>query len=52
MTHFSDLMVFSQPYLYEGKVDGPWSPGAGFFSISTYKSQKIGEVNIFVRAEI
>ena len=32
---------------FEGKVDGVWSPGACFFSIATYKSQKIREVSIF-----
>ena len=37
---------------YEGNVDGAWSPGAAFFSIATYKSQKMEEVNIFVTAEI
>ena len=36
---------------FEGKVDGVWSPGACFFSIATYKSQKIGEVSIFATAE-
>ena len=42
----------ARTYLFEGKVDGAWSPEAGFFLIATYKSQKIEEVNIFVKAEI
>ena len=37
---------------FEGKVDGAWLPGAGFFSIETYKSQDIGKVSIFVTLEI
>ena len=32
-------------------LHGPWLLGAGFFSIATYKSQKIEEVSIFVMAE-
>jgi len=36
---------------YEGKDDGAWSLGR-VFSIATYKSQKIGEVSIFVTAKI
>ena len=45
-------MVVSQNLPFEGTVDGPCSPGAGFFSIATYKSQKIGEVSIFVMEDI
>jgi hypothetical protein len=45
-------MVSARTYLFEGKIDGICSPGAGFFSITTYKSQKIGEVSIFVTTEI
>ena len=37
--------------LFEGKVDGVWSPGAGLISIATYKSQKIGEASIFATVE-
>ena len=44
-------MVSARTYLFEGKIDGICSPGAGFFSITTYKSQKIGEVSIFATAE-
>ena len=40
-----------EPTFFSGKVDSAWSPGAGFFSIATYKSQNIGEVSIFATAE-
>ena len=39
-----------EPTFFEGKVDSAWSPWAGFFSLATYKSQKIWQVSIFVTA--
>ena len=42
-----------EPTFLIGKVDSALLPGAAFFSIATYKSQKIGEVRlrIFAMAE-
>ena len=41
-----------EPAFFEDKVDSAGSPGAVFFSILTYKSQKIGEVSIVATIEI
>ena len=45
-------MAFYEYIYLQGKVEGPLSPGVGFFSIATYKLQNMEEVNIFVTAEI
>ena len=31
-----------EPTFFKGKIDNRWLPGAGLFSIATYKSQKLG----------
>ena len=41
-----------EPTFLIGKVDSALLPGAAFFSIATYKSQKTGEESIFITAEI